>query len=175
MGKIGGILNLTVGSMLTGYAIYSLKMLLKGQYPPPPSVKSAMAGMMQGGGLGIMGDYLFGEYNRFGQSPTESILGPVMGQGFTTAIDLWNRIKTHADGDAHPKDIGPEAFKLLTDNLPFVNLFYTRQALNYLFLHSLQETLNPGYLRRSEQSTRRKQGTTYYLSPAENHLHTFGR
>lgn len=179
MGKVGGVMNLMVGSLVTGYAVMTLKALLKGQEPrditnPKIMGSVAMAAMMQGGGLGIAGDYLFGEYNRFGQSPTESFLGPVLGQTATTVIDLWNRIKGRAT-DAHPKDIGPEATKLLTDNLPFVNLFYVRQAFNYLFLHSLQETLNPGYLQRSERSLKNKTGSTYYLSPADNHLHTFGR
>lgn len=173
--KIGGILNLTVGSALTGYGIYALKMLMKGQNPPPPSPQAAIAGMMQGGGLGIFGDYLFGEYSRFGQSVTESALGPVLGSGSTAIFDLWNRIKSRAEGSEHPQPLAPAALKLLTDNTPFINMFYTRQALNYLFLHSLQETLNPGYLERSQRSLKQKQGATYWLSPSEHHLHTFGR
>jgi hypothetical protein len=183
LGKVGGILNLTVGSMITGYAVMTLKDLLKGQNPRPPlDPRTAVAAMMQGGGLGIAGDYLFGEYNRFGQNLAESFLGPVLGQGVANVMDLWNRIKARAEGtesanmrDKPVADLGPDALKLLTDNLPFVNLFYTRQAFNYLFLHSLQETMRPGYLRRAERGVKQRTGTTMWLSPAENHAHTFGR
>jgi hypothetical protein len=183
MGKVGGIMNLLVGSMITGYSIMTLKDLMKGQNPRNPvSPSTAVAAIMQGGGLGIAGDYLFGEYNRFGQNPLESAAGPVIGQGGTTLMDLWNRIMARWEGtesanmQRHPlSDLGPDALKLVTDNLPFVNLFYTRQALNYLFLYSLQETMRPGYLKRAERSLQKRTGTTMWMSPAENHLHTFGR
>jgi hypothetical protein len=183
MGKVGGVMNLLVGSMISGYAAMTLKDLLKGQNPRNPlDPRTAVAAAMQGGGLGIMGDFLFGEYNRFGQNVAETALGPVLGQGVANVMDLWNRIKARAEGTEsanmrdHPaQDIGPDAWKMLTDNLPFVNLFYTRQALNYLFLYSLQESLRPGYLKRAERSLKQRTGTTMYLSPAENHLHSFGR
>jgi hypothetical protein len=55
-GKVAGIMNLAVGSLLTGYAIMTLKGLLKGQYPRDFGPKSAIAGMMQGGGFGIFVD-----------------------------------------------------------------------------------------------------------------------
>lgn len=58
--------------------------------------------------------------------------------------------------------------------LPFVNLYYTRIAADYLIFHSLQESVNPGYLERSERRMRQQTGQTYWLSPSE-HLHTFGR
>jgi hypothetical protein len=169
--------------MVTGYAVMTLKDLLKGQNPRSPvDPRTAVAAAMQGGGLGIMGDFLFGEYNRFGQNVAETALGPVLGQGVANVMDLWNRIKARAEGTEsanmrdHPvRDIGPDAWKLLADNLPFANLFYTRQALNYLLLYSLQETMRPGYLQRAERSLKQRTGTTMYMSPAENHLHTFGR
>ena len=183
MGKVGGIMNLTVGSIITGYAIMTLKDLLKGQNPRNPTdPRTAIAAMAQGGGVGILGDFLFGDFSRTGQNFAETALGPVLGQGISNVMDLWNRIKARTEGTEgvnmkdHPvRDIGPDAMKLLTDNLPFANLFYTRQALNYLFLHSLQETMRPGYLKRSERSLQQRTGTTMWMSPAENHLQTFGR
>lgn len=183
MGKVGGVMNLVVGSMVTGYAVMVMKGLLKGQNPPSPlDPRTAVAAVMQGGGVGILGDFLFGEYSRFGQNVAESMLGPVLGQGVANVMDLWNRIKARAEGTEsanmrdHPvSDIGPDLLKTVTDNLPFVNMFYTRQALNYLFLYSLQETMRPGYLKRAERSMQKRTGTTMWMSPAENHLHTFGR
>jgi hypothetical protein len=52
-------------------------------------------------------------------------------------------------------------------------LFYTRRVLDYLLFHSLQESMNPGYLRRAEQQLQKQTGQTYFLPPT-NHLHTFG-
>jgi hypothetical protein len=94
----------------------------------------------------------------------------------------YDRIKARAEGtesvniSGHPlRDLGPDAAKLLTDNLPFANLFYARQAFDYLFLYSSQETMRPGYLKRAERSWKQRTGTAMYMSPAENHIHTFGR
>jgi hypothetical protein len=48
-------------------------------------------------------------------------------------------------------------------------------TLIYLFLHSLQELLNPGYLRRQEQRIKQQNGQTFWLRPSQDHLRTFGR
>jgi hypothetical protein len=44
-----------------------------------------------------------------------------------------------------------------------------------LFLHSLQEMLNPGYLRRQEQRIKQQNGQTFWLRPSQEHLRPFGR
>jgi hypothetical protein len=177
-GKMAGMMNLAVGSMLTGYAIMTLKGLLKGQNPRPPDAKAALAGMMQGGGFGIFGDYMFGEVNRFGQGLTDTIAGPVLGATLNNAFDMFNRAKAYAEGDESKrgivKDLLADSVKLTVDNAPFINLNPARQALNYLFLHSLQEWISPGYLQRQQNAAKRQQGITYFLSP-QAHLHTLGR
>jgi hypothetical protein len=169
-GAAAGIAQMAAGAALFGYLTMTLKDIFKGQNPRAPNdPKTWMAALIQGGGFGIMGDYLFGEYSRFGGSIGESILGPVLGQGLTEVMNIWNAAK-----EGRAKDIPPEALRIVMNNLPFVNMFYTRTALNYLFLHSLQERMNPGYLRRSEQNMKRRTGQSYFLSPASTHLHTFG-
>jgi hypothetical protein len=177
-GKIGGMMNLGVGSMLTGYAIMTLKGLLKGQNPRPANGEAALAAMAQGGGFGIFGDYFFGEQNRFGQGPAEAFLGPVAGQGVHTLFDTYNKLKAYAEGDESKrgivKDLLADTVKLTTDNAPFINLNPLRQVINYLFLHSLQEWISPGYLQRQQAAAKKQQGVTSFLSP-QAHLRTFGR
>jgi hypothetical protein len=154
-----GILHMAVMGTAMGYVAMSLKDLMKGREPrDPTSPKTWMAAALQGGGAGIMGDFLFGEYNRFGQNFSETLLGPVLGAGINTVIDLWNDIKAG-------KDVGAGAFKAVLDNTPFVNLFYTRLALDYLFLWQVQEALNPGYLRRFEKRIKDQNHQAMWLSP----------
>ena len=161
---VAGMLHLAVGSAIVGTMIAGLKDLAKGRNPRPWSdPKTFVAGMMQGDGLGLLGDYLFGEYNRFGQNFAETLLGPTLGTGTSTVLDIWNRAK-------EGKDAAPEAFRALLDNTPFLNLFYVRTALNYLFLHSIQEALSPGYLRRTERRIQQQNHQSFWLRPAENHL-----
>jgi hypothetical protein len=46
------------------------------------------------------------------------------------------------------------------NNTPFVNLFYTRPALDYLFLNALREATSPGFLKRQERRRFKDYGQT---------------
>jgi hypothetical protein len=158
---IAGILHMVVAGTVLGYGIMVLKDLLKGRNPRDPTdPKTWGAAMMQGGGLGILGDFLFGDFNRFGQNVGETIMGPVLGQGLSSVLQLWNDAK-------EGRDLAPEAFRTLVYNTPFINLFYTRLALDYLFLWQVQEYLNPGFLRRFEHRVESQNHQTFWLRPSE--------
>lgn len=165
-GDMVGLASFLALSTAMGYAAMSVKDLLRGKNPRPvDDWRTWQAAMVQGGGLGIYGDFLFGKYNRMGGSLSGSLIGPAAGVADTVA-DLWTRIR---NGD----DAAAASFKAALDNTPFMNLFYTRTALDYLFLHSIQEALNPGFMRRSEQRIQRENGQTYYLPPSETSLRPF--
>ncbi|HTQ33529.1 MAG TPA: hypothetical protein VMI30_05125 [Stellaceae bacterium] len=173
---IAGVLHMALAGTVLGYLAMTLKDLAKGRTPrDPDSPKTWAAAMMQGGGLGILGDFLFGEYNRFGQNFTETLAGPVIGQGINSVLELWNRAK-------NGQDLKAELFRDMLNNTPFINLFYTRLALDYLFLWQVQEALNPGFIRRFERTIRQRNNQTFWLSPsaavtpgrAPHHRHAAG-
>lgn len=143
-----------------GYMAMAVKDMIKGREPRNPAdPKTFIAAMAQGGGLGLYGDFLFGEYNRFGRSLTSSLAGPVLGQA-DTAADLWTRIK---NGD----DLAAASFKALLDNTPFANLFYLRVAFDYLFLYGIHEAMNPGFLRRMERRIERENNQEFLFPPSQ--------
>lgn len=159
-GDMLGLASFIALSTAMGYAAMSIKDLLRGKNPRPvDDPRTWAAAMVQGGGLGIYGDFLFGKYNRMGGSLSGSMAGPVVNLG-DTAADLWTRIRT---GD----DFAATAFNAALANTPFANLFYTRVALDYLVLHQIQEALNPGFLRRTEARIKRENGQTFYLPPSQ--------
>jgi hypothetical protein len=120
--------------------------------------------MAQGGGLGIYGDFLFGEVNRFGGSFLETVMGP----GFNTLSDAADLLMRTRDVILTGEDDArAEAIRFLKGNVPFANLFYTQQALDYLVWYQLQETVNPGYLRRMERRTERENDQTFWLRPSD--------
>ena len=175
--RIAGLLGLLATTTAMGYVTMALKDLTKGIIPKEPDPETLIAAMAQGGGLGIMGDFLFGQQNRFGQGIGETLLGPVAGEGLNALATMWNNIKSD-----NTKDLAPEALRLTLQNTPFINLFYVRSALNYLFLDSLQEAISPGYLERSNAAMQRNQGQSYigpnapgvgWMAP-QNHLKPFG-
>lgn len=159
-GSIGGIASLMVTSTVLGYAAMTAKDLLKGRTPRDPNdPKTITAAMLQGGGGGIYGDFLFGDYSRFGRTALETAAGPVPSLG-ADVVALGQGL---ARGS---KDAG-DALRLAFDNTPFLNLFYTRVLLNYMFLYQVQESMSPGTLRRMEQKIERENGQTFWLPPSE--------
>lgn len=163
-GELGGLAKLMVMSTIMGYGSMVLKDLIKGRTPrditdPEQSWKVMLAAMVQGGGAGIYGDFLFGEASRFGQSPIESSVGPVLGAA-SNFIEIFQGLR---DGD----DVAARAFREVINNTPFLNLFYTRIALDYLFLYNIQEQMNPGYLRRMEKRIERENNQTFLVKPSE--------
>lgn len=160
-----GMANLIAFTTVFGYAAMTLKELAKGREPRQPKTAGEYAALVsaalaQGGGLGLYGDFLFGEAkSRFGQGPLESFLGPT----WRRAEDL----KGLADALKDGQDVQGRALTRVFNNLPFVNLFYTRWALDYLVLYRLQEMSNPGYLRRMEQRVRDEKHQQFIVPPSQ--------
>jgi hypothetical protein len=145
---------------LLGYGAMAAKDMLKGRTPRDPlDPRTMAAAMAQGGGLGLYGDFLFGEYSRMGRTFTASLAGPVIGN-LDTLTDLWTRIR---NGD----DVAAASFKALIDNTPFLNLYWARPTLDYLVLYHIQEALNPGFLRRMEKRIERENGQSFVLPPSQ--------
>ena len=157
---IQGMLHLIVASTIGGYVAATAKDIAAGREPGDPrSPATMMRALAQGGGLGIAGDFMLGDFNRANRSVSETIAGPVLGELAGALMD----IKTRA---IEGKDILPELFKTVTDNVPFSNLFYTKAALDYFVLWQMQEWLSPGWARRYQQRIQSQQGRTMWLSPA---------
>lgn len=160
MSEMQGLAMLMVGATAFGYAAMSAKDMIKGRSPRPvDDHKTWQAAMAQGGGMGIYGDFMFGQANRFGGGFLDTLGGPSVGK-FTDAFKLWNDFK---EGD----DVAAKAVKFGINNTPYMNLFYTRMALDYLFLYQLQEEMNPGYLRRMERKVEQDTGSEWWLRPSE--------
>ncbi len=160
MSEMAGIAQLILTATAFGYGAMAIKDVIKGREPRDPTTPDVwLAAMLQGGALGIYGDFLLGESSRFGSSPLETAAGPTIG----TASDLIELAQKVRSGD----DAAAQAFRLLIANTPFANLFYTRVALDYLILYRIQEALNPGYLRRMEQRIERENNQTFWLRPSE--------
>ncbi|MFL1533937.1 MULTISPECIES: hypothetical protein [Pseudomonas] len=60
------------------------------------------------------------------------------------------------------------------NNTPFLNLFYTRIAMDHLFLWSVQEAMNPGSLRRTEQRIQQESGQKFLVKPSQSYLDPLG-
>lgn len=155
-----GLANVVLMSTLFGYGAMATKDLIKGKTPRDPhDAKTWLAAAVQGGGFGIYGDFLLGQSDRFGGGLLGKLAGPTLG-----TIEEIDQIRAKV---FEGQDVGATALKTLVNNTPFLNLFYTRMALDYSILWEVQESLNPGYLRRMEQRAKKENGQTYWLSPQQ--------
>lgn len=154
-----GVLHMALAGAAFGYVRMAAADFAAGRDPRDPlSPATWIAALAQGGGLGIMGDFLFGEYDRMGGGWTSALAGPVLGAGLTAVSQIYNEAKAGHNPSA-------EAFRLVLNQAPFLNIFYLRLALNYLFLWQLQEQLSPGYLRRFERRAKTQNRQNFWLSP----------
>lgn len=166
-GKSGtvGIVQMMMGATAMGYVANATKDVLKGREPrevftSDRAMKGFTEAFIAGGGAGIYGDFLFGEYNRYGQSLTQSLAGPTFGM-----IDDAARIYgSMMSGDFDKA--GERSVQMAFRTVPGANLFYAKAAIDYLFLYGVSESLNPGYMRRLEQRYEREQGSEFFLPPS---------
>ena len=146
-----GLSQMMVFTTAFGYMSMTVKDMLKLQTPRPINeIDTWSAAFTQGGGAGIYGDFLFGEYNRFGRGVIETIGGPAIGE----SADLIKLAFAARQGDFS----AAKTLRFIVNNTPFANLHMTRTAIDYAFLYNLQEWANPGYLKRREKNLAARNG-----------------
>jgi hypothetical protein len=62
--------------------------------------------------------------------------------------------------------VAASGLRFLLSNTPFINLFYTRAAFDWLIIYQLQEAANPGYLRRMERRIRKENRQEFLIPPS---------
>lgn len=166
MGRIAGLAELVVGSTLFGMLANYLNQTAKGQdatsqWKNQPA-QALISGFLRGGAASIYGDFLLGEWSRFGMSAIDTLVGPTAGQ-INSVAELWTDLTHMKKGAA----TGALAVRMVRSNTPYLNMIYTRTAFDYLVMYRLQEWLNPGYLERMERTMKDKQGIEFYLRPTQ--------
>lgn len=165
--RAGGANNLAcLFLMMTalGFVAMNVKALLANKTPRLPKADDAeswrdvfVASALQGGGLGIFGDFLFGEKTRMGTSPLSAALGPTAGSA-ESFLNLWQNAR-------EGKDAGSQAFRAFYSLVPGNNLFYYRPAFEYLIGMNMYEMMNPGYIRRMKRRIKKENRQELLFEP----------
>ena len=159
LAKVSGLASLLMLSTFWGYIAMSVKDMIKGRSPRDPNKKSTLVqAFAQGGGAGIYGDFLINELqNEYGNGIFETALGP-------TASDI-KKIFDIVQSMNDPKKAGKKFVQLAEGNVPFLNLYYTKTAYDYLIGYQVKEYLDPGFFRRMRDKHEQQRGQSYYLKP----------
>jgi len=156
---VSGLTSMVILGTMFGYIAMSAKDMLKGRTPRDPTNPSTiLEALSQGGGLGIYGDFLINEIqNEYGNNVFETILGP-------TASDL-NKLRDIVMNLNDPAKAGKKFVQFAENNVPFLNLYYTKAAYDYLIGYQIKEFLDPGFFERMRQRHEEKRGQSYFLKP----------
>ena len=142
-----------------GYIVLSVKDMLSGRSPRDPKKSSViMQAFVQGGGGGIYGDFLMSEIqNQYGNGILETAAGPTAGD-IKKLIDVVRNMN-------EPKKAGKKFLQLAEGHTPFINLYYTKAAYDYLIGYQIKEYLDPGFFNRMKKRNEENRGQTYYFKP----------
>lgn len=145
-----------------GALVLQFKEIKKGNDPRPMDDHRFWgAALLQSGGLGIFGDFLFGNTNRFGSGWAETLAGPTLGTLedagrvlLGNAGAAWRGENTH---------LGRDVANFVRYNTPVASsLWYMGAAYDRIVADTLQSMLDPeaeAAWRRQVKSRERKFGT----------------
>lgn len=169
--KAAMVAYLVASTTLAGALIIQTREMLSGKDPrkmfDEDWYKFWGAAFLQGGALGIYGDFLYSvNQTRYGTGPLEALAGPTLGPLLEMGVvQPLTAVKQKMEGrDAH------YLAKVVQDIKGFVpggNIWYTKAALDHMIWQNVMESLSPGYLASIRAKTQREYGQQWWWAPGE--------
>lgn len=161
--------GLLLATTALGAFALQLKDLIAGRDPRDMTSKKFWGGaMLQGGGMGIYGDFLFADVNRFGGGLTSTVAGPLVGRVSQLRDTTIGNAFKGAEGEK--SNIGRDAVQTLRTWTPGGSLWYARLAYERVLLDRLQEQVDPeahDAFRRKIAGRRRDYQQGFWWRPGE--------
>lgn len=161
--------NLLISTTIMGALAIQLKEMSKGRDPRPMNTEEFWgAAFLQGGGLGIYGDFLFADLNRFERGLPATVAGPVV--GFADDIKnltLGNMIEAASGEDTKAAS---ELIRFAQRYTPGSSIWYLRSGLERNVWDRLQEWADPkarSKMRKQERKYKRDYGQEHWWGKGE--------
>jgi hypothetical protein len=158
--------------LLTGGILGSLSLQLKelANGRDPRSMDDPAfwgAALLQGGGMGIYGDFLFANVNRFGGGLSGTLAGPMADRvNALRDLTIGNVMELGED----KTNFGREAVKFARGNTPGGNLWYVRLAYERVVLDQLQHMVDPearAAFKKRVQNRKKNYGNDFWWKPGD--------
>jgi hypothetical protein len=161
--------DLIISTTVMGALAIQLKEMGKGRDPRPMTDNAFwIAAFLQGGGIGIFGDFISSSENRFGGGLAETVAGPVVGfVDDVGQLTIGNLIQAAKGEDTN---IARETIKFVSRYTPGSSLWYARLALERMVTDQLLLYADPkarSNMRRLESRYRREYGQRYWWRPGK--------
>lgn len=171
-GDRGGYLAaLAVSTTVMGAFAWQMKNIANGRDPQPmDDPRFWMAAMVQGGGAGILGDFLYAGTNRAGRGFYMTAIGGPTAGLIDDAIQLTTGNIPALASEDDDTNFGRELARFTRRYTPLTSLWYTRLAVDRLMWNRMQEMLDPrasADWRRMERRRQDEFGQDYFWAPGE--------
>lgn len=167
--RLSRIAPLLLGTTLLGGVALQAKQVLYGKTQREYDDKFWRAAMLQGGGVGIFGDFLFSDQSRFGNDFLTTLAGP--GVGF--ANDIVKVFKGNFDktlDDEENSKFVSDFTQFAKRNIPAVKLWYTKLLVERLILDQVERTIDPKFdrrMRNAESKMKKDYGQSFWWKPGD--------
>jgi len=158
-----------IATTTLGLLAMQLKLVARGKDPRDMDDPATWAAaFVQGGGLGIYGDFLFHDANRFGSGPITTMLGPSVDMAeHATKLTLGNVQQLVRGEDT---DLAADVVGFTSRYMPGGSLWYARLLLEREVFDQLALEADPRGARQRFNRTERRardQGTGYWWRPGK--------
>ena len=162
---------LVIGATVMGAVALQLKQMARGRDPEPmDNTAFWLRSLLQGGGLGIFGDFLLDPgQNRFGHTLGETVAGPLIGFGSDLQrLTIGNIGEAISGEETHA---ARELVRFAGRYAPGASLWYLRLALEREVLDQMMIMVDPDAeerFRRHMRMLAREKGQQYWAPPGEH-------
>lgn len=168
LGRMGQLASLAAGSAIFGAAAIQMRQIITGKDPRDMTDPAFwVSAELQGGGLGLFGDYMFADYNRFGGSLGGSIAGPIVGS-LESIVKLGDLDSLGSDADI--EDMLRDTWRIANREIPVIRLWYTRMAVERLMLDQVEKMIDTSYnkrMRKIEKRMKKQTNQRFWWKPGE--------
>lgn len=164
--------GLVVSTTLMGALAMQLKEMSKGRDPmsmdPVTNLEFWGAALLQGGGLGILGDFLFSSVNRYDRGLAETVAGPVVGLvDDVRNLTVGNLTEVLSGEDTNA---AAELVSFASRYTPGSSLWYLRLGLERMVTDQVRLMVDPDTpqrFRTLQNRYSRERGQDYWWRPGE--------
>lgn len=169
MSRANNMMDLFIGASLMGGLAVQLKEISKGRDPRKMDTADFIgASILQGGALGIFGDFLTSSTNRYGGGLGETLAGPVIGLGSDLLRLSAGNIQELIQGD--DTNFIKEITRFTGRYTPGQSIWYLNLAFRRLALENLEEWADPKARSRFNKQMnkyQRETGQDFWWAPGE--------
>lgn len=176
--RLGYLADFVITTTILGSIAMQAKQIAAGKDPIPTGLddednpeaasKFILASMLQGGALGIMGDFLFADQNRFGKGIVSTMVGPAAALVDDVGKFTVGNIQELVRGE--DTKFGREFVQMARKYTPGGNIWYTKTAFERVLLDRMQLWFDPDARRSFQQrESKLKQdfGSEFFWGPGE--------